>query len=794
MRGGTGRYCPQVAIIMMTLNRKLYIRQWLWILPVFFLSLVLFPSNKDKPKPKTGKPANPVKPGVAGPVKPGVNPSIKELEKKLKTVTDKEKIKLLDHFSRNNWDKYPAESFKYAGMALGLARKLEDQNEITRALSNIGTGHFYSGRNHDAIEYYIKALKLAEISGDVKKQGKALNNIGIIYWKMKNYDKALEYLLRALKLKKKTGNSRSLASTVNNIGLVYTKKKEYEKALEYFREAIKLYRDAAYRKGLGTAFTNMGNVYFESDNFPKALEYYNQSLNVYKGLAFEWGIVNTSKNIGRLYTKKGDYQKALSFLKPALDLAQEIKSKDMIQKSYNALAILYEAKGDFQNSLAYFKKFTALKESVFNEKSSEQISRLEARYNLQKKEGEIQLLRKDNKIRKLLFVFLGIAFLLLLGLAIVSHNRYKTKKRINKQLRISEAKYRMLFHEAGDAIFLLEKEVFVDCNEKGVEFFGVDKNQIVGQTFKEFSPPAQQDHQNSLEKGRKKTSRAFQEERQFFYWEHTRKDGSPLHAMVSLNKIVIDDKKLVQAIVHDITEHRQLEEERLRTAKLESIGILAGGIAHDFNNLLAVITGNAGIGRLLSKPGDKIDKTLEKIENSASAAIDLANQFLTFSEGGHPIKKELSITGPVNDSIKAVLNETPYKIKCPEKLWSVDCDIEQISRVLEIIATNAIEAVNENGNINVTVANINLESEEIPLEEGKYVSITIEDNGIGIPAGNLPKIFDPYFSTRQNISRKGTGLGLSIAHSIIKRHNGYIDVKSTVTKGTTVTIYIPASK
>jgi signal transduction histidine kinase len=240
-----------------------------------------------------------------------------------------------------------------------------------------------------------------------------------------------------------------------------------------------------------------------------------------------------------------------------------------------------------------------------------------------------------------------------------------------------------------------------------------------------------------------------------------------------------------------------LEEERMKTVKLESTRILAGGIAHDFNNLLAMIIGNVELAIEDAVPGESMHRALVAAEKSSMKAVDLTRQFIILSKGNAPIKKTVFIQDIIQDAVHSVLQGsrlTSY-IHLAENLWPVDCDALQIKQAMENVVINAAQAMSNDGVLEVNAENEELAAGEIPNKNaGKYVCITIKDKGTGISKEDLPKIFDPYFSTREDVTQKGLGLGLTVVHSIIKRHEGIIRVTSEPGAGTTVRVYLPCSK
>ena len=246
-------------------------------------------------------------------------------------------------------------------------------------------------------------------------------------------------------------------------------------------------------------------------------------------------------------------------------------------------------------------------------------------------------------------------------------------------------------------------------------------------------------------------------------------------------------------IMIDVTDRKKAEEDRLQFSKLESMSILAGGIAHDFNNILTTILGNIGLAMLNRKLGEEEIESLVQAEQACFRAQELSGQLLTFAKGGAPIKKVISLAKLVRESGKLALagSKSRCEFSIPEDLWSVEADEGQINQVINNLLINADQAMPSGGIIKIEAGNVIVEEgSDLPLSEGKYVKLTITDQGIGIPSKYLDKIFDPYFTTKQ----KGSGLGLATAYSIIKNHSGHIKVESQVGVGTTFYIYLPAKE
>ncbi|MBI5640054.1 MAG: response regulator [Nitrospirae bacterium] len=248
----------------------------------------------------------------------------------------------------------------------------------------------------------------------------------------------------------------------------------------------------------------------------------------------------------------------------------------------------------------------------------------------------------------------------------------------------------------------------------------------------------------------------------------------------------------VVLVFRDITEKRIAEEELMRAHKLESIGILAGGIAHDFNNILTVITGNISLAMDDISSGHPAGRPLATAENATARASDLARQLLTFSRGGAPVRQTASLSEMIRETASFAVRGS--KCRCefsiPDDLWPGNVDEGQVSQVIHNLVLNADQAMPQGGTINISCENTTLnEAGNIPLKKGRYLKITIRDEGIGIPRECLGKIFDPYFTTKQ----KGSGLGLAVSYSIIRNHDGHISADSMLGTGTSFEIYLPAS-
>ena len=249
----------------------------------------------------------------------------------------------------------------------------------------------------------------------------------------------------------------------------------------------------------------------------------------------------------------------------------------------------------------------------------------------------------------------------------------------------------------------------------------------------------------------------------------------------------------VSVFLRDVTDRKRVEEERLTTGKLESLGTLAGGIAHDLNNLLTVISGNIGLAQI-EAPGSPANllSFLSRAGEAAQHAAQLSNQLLTFSKGGTPLKRVVSISDLVTQAAEFSLHGSNLRsdLDIQAGLWRSPVDPAQIEQVINALIINAREAMPSGGIVRVSARNLEIDANSgLPIRPGRYVQVQVADNGRGIQKRLVTKIFDPYFTTKST----GTGLGLSISYSVVKKHGGLLHLERTSADGSTFTFYLPAT-
>ncbi len=355
--------------------------------------------------------------------------------------------------------------------------------------------------------------------------------------------------------------------------------------------------------------------------------------------------------------------------------------------------------------------------------------------------------------------------------------------------------FETIFANSMAGIMLLRGgRILARCNQRLADFMGYDSpEELRGISMKQFHLS----EEHFLNFGKKFYDTLVSGKPVQVEYQLRKKDGTPLWCQLSGKAIDSTsppalDKGVVW-IVDDISRRKEIEEELLKVKKLESIGVLAGGIAHDFNNILSAILGNIELaGYRIADKDSKAASLLSHAQKATKRAAKLTDQLLTFSKGGKPIKGTISLPELITESADFTLHGSNVicEYTFPEQLWMVDADSGQIAQVIQNIIINAKHAMPNGGTVTIQCANVQHTTTETlgDTHKGDYVRIAIEDTGVGIAEDVIDKIFDPYFTTKQN----GNGLGLAICHSIIAKHDGILTVDSLSNKGTTFTIYLPA--
>ncbi len=362
-------------------------------------------------------------------------------------------------------------------------------------------------------------------------------------------------------------------------------------------------------------------------------------------------------------------------------------------------------------------------------------------------------------------------------------------------LRKSEEKYRLLVDNAGDAIFIAQDGVIKFPNPKTEKLTGYSGKELVkmhiGNIIHPEDRPIVLDRHTRRLKGERIVNS--------YSFRIINKPG--IERIVQLNTILIqwEGRPAALNFLRDITEQKRLEAQLQQSQKMESIGTLAGGIAHDFNNILSPIVGYTEM-LLEDIPEDSsLRNSLNAIYSSSQRACDLVKQILTFSHQDSNELKSIRVQPVIKEAMKLIRSTIPTTIKIKQKIrsdcGSIKADPTQIHQIIMNLTTNAYHAMEDMGELAVGLKEVWLGEPEVinpSMKPGLYVCLTVSDTGLGMDKQMTEKIFNPFFTTKEQ--GKGTGMGLSVVHGIVKSMDGAIQVCSELGKGTDFHVYLPVAK
>jgi PAS domain S-box-containing protein len=750
------------------------------------------------------------------------------------------------------------EAQTYARQAREMAKKINDREGYAKAVYNLGRIYQFKSSYEKAFARLEEALEIFKEMENWDEMGKVFNMKGMIYARINDYSMALENFLESARAYEKLENKNKCLAVYNNIGVVYDETGDYDNALRYFNKAREIAREIDHKRAKSFTIHNLATIYRKQGKYKEALDYAKEAMKITdaigdkRKMAFDISFIgeinrdmkrprqameNFSRamelakqvnerellsdifcQMGALKGELGQYTEAVSLLKQALTLAAEIKALNEERNAALELYKVYAAMKNTAKALEYHILYKQLDDKILNKEKNEKMTVLEVRFDFERKNKEIELLKKDQKIRdlqlrrhkNLIYSFIIISLLIMIAAGVI-FNRYRFKARINRKLseeienhkktacalRESEEKFRTMAEKSLVGIYIIQDNLFKYVNPRFLEIFGYTADEFTGRSplemvMAEDRPLVAENVRQRLE-GEINTIN--------YQFRGITKQGDTIFLESFGSRFHFQGKPAVIGTLIDITERRETEEELRRSQKLEAVGILAGGIAHDFNNLLSIIIGcNSILKETIEIRGnEQIQRILGSLEKASWQASDLANKLINLTSQQGMRCKKLSlrdILKRVNDrhpEVQPLMND----ISIPADLKPVFGDERRIAEVIFNLLKNAEEATVEHGQVSIQLENTNISGRRADIygiKKGEYVKVSIIDSGKGIPAEQLESIFNPYFSTKDTYSVKGMGLGLPICYSIIKRHGGYISIQSHKGRGTTVEFYIPVFK
>ncbi len=367
------------------------------------------------------------------------------------------------------------------------------------------------------------------------------------------------------------------------------------------------------------------------------------------------------------------------------------------------------------------------------------------------------------------------------------------RKEAERSLKESEERFRVAMEANPDPVLLCDKRRrVVYCNPAFTRVFGWTRDQSKNRLIDKFIPEADR-HEISGIVAALLTGKAMP----VIETHHLTKGKSQLPVEISGGAYCDASGEPVGCIlnIRDISEKRRLQRQILQAQRLESLGRLAGGIAHNFNNLLMGINGSVELIRMEADPADERDANLRNIAKCVNSGAELTRQLLGMARGGKYTPEHLDINENIRNCLEEFSRHTPniqINWNLEKSVWEIKADRDQIRTVLSSLFDNAGQSMRQGGCLFVSSENVTLQDEAAchNLRPGRYVKISVSDNGCALNSNDLEHIFDPFYAGLSVTN--GEGLGLAAAYGITRNHDGVITIDSTQGKGTTFHIYLPA--
>ncbi len=375
-------------------------------------------------------------------------------------------------------------------------------------------------------------------------------------------------------------------------------------------------------------------------------------------------------------------------------------------------------------------------------------------------------------------------------------------------LRESEEEFRKAFNTSPDAVNInrLENGLHVSINEGFSKITGYSAQEVIGKNATEFNIWENQEDRKRLIEGLRKNGEVKNLEAAF-----RMKDGTVRYGLMSASIVDLNGVPHILSLTRDITERKREEEERHqlqerlnRTEKIEALGTLAGGVAHDLNNVLGVLIGYSELMLHHLPPESPLRPYVTKIMSSGQRATAIIQDLLTLARRGVVVSEVINLNHTVSQLLEtpeyAMMRshhpEVSFQSVLDPRLLNIKGSPVHLIKTLMNLVSNAAEAISGPGEVTIRTENRYIDRPLPAYEEtreGEYVVLSVSDTGKGIPAADMKRIFEPFY-TKKVMGRSGTGLGLAVVWGTVKDHHGYIDVRSENGQGSAFTLYFPVSR
>lgn len=698
-----------------------------------------------------------------------------DVENILYTLNDEQKAAKLNEMASAVVSKDPSQAISLANRALKIGQSKNFMNEIANSYSNLGLAYDYIGEYQIALENHLEALRVREIQKNKVGMAQTLNNMGVIYFNSKRYAEARELYDRALQLRIEIGNINEVYKSLNNMGLVCYEVGDLSKSLEYYFEMLKIIEGSDEKSDLGQIYNKIAKVYYALKMYDDALIFYEKAIDPSKEKDDKSEMARSFANIGNIFFETSKFKDALNYYEKALLLREETNDKRGIGILLNNMGMIHKQMGNYQKALEYcMNSITTRMEIGDSTGIYHPLTTIAQTYILLKNYDEAL-----NYVNKAFDIARGLNDKKLLI------STYELFHDINYMLGNyrTALDYYKLYSSTKDSL------INEESNKKIAELkisYDVDKKE------KENLLLRQQNESQRRINDLQKTSFIIISFLIFvllimFYFRY--KSNQRTNKLLrTKNQTISEQTEKLEEILEDLLVNEQkLIEANATKDKFFQI------IAHDLKNPLHAIVLSSDT--MKSKFRTMTEEQLfELISQTHKAGLHLSNLlenllFWSKAQSGalKPERQMIDLSYLVSENVKLLSESAKNKgisihATNGESHYAY-ADPNMINTVIRNLVSNAIKFTSKGGEVELSTR-----------MNSEYVELKVRDTGVGISDDDLKKLFriDVHYSTFGTSREKGTGLGLILCKEFMDMNQGSIEAKSTIGKGTELTIQVPS--
>ncbi|PLX14574.1 MAG: hypothetical protein C0597_09775 [Marinilabiliales bacterium] len=622
---------------------------------------------------------------------------------------------------------------QYYLKSLEIYNSLENSSQMIHLNHYLGLSNQYLNNYDEALVYYQNAIRLAESIGNKERVARSYHCIGTLYNDLEKYSLAQDYYERALKNYSETGNEERMAAIYQNFGVLHYNWGNFVESLNFYEKSLNVYEDLDDKQSIGISLSNIGLVYEESENYEMALDYYQQALIIFEEIGSKQMLVYIFYNLGSIYRNINDYNRSLEFFQKGLDLSKEISMTDYISHNYEALSGIYDEIGLYKQALIYYKEYVFIKDSLFNEEKHNQIAELEAMFQTQKQEKEIDFLKLDQELQEA-----------------------KIKKKENQNL------------------ILIISSILVLIIAFVLLIFARSQRSLSGRL------------QNEIEERiiAEEKLRDIKEDLEIKVLERTsdiEESNQKLRLEIEKHKQTMKDLELAKNMAE--------EADRLKSNFLANI-------SHEIRTPMNSITGFSQMLAFDNVGTDKRNEYISLVQqgcNDLTHLIDDIVDFATIDSGQaqieikefnpHPMM-EFLLDHFTNELLKREKDNLAleYANENSEIDILINSDQSRLKQILSILIDNAIKFT-KNGYVEFGFTH----------PKSNEIQFFVRDTGIGIAEEHFKLIFERFRQVDESTTKEfgGAGIGLSVAKNLVRLLKGQITLESSPNRGSTFYVVLP---